>query len=83
MIGVKGLDGGADDYLVKPFALEELLARLRVIVRRSTGYVESTIELHGLVISLARNTVEWRPGVLSTRYILYQRFPRPNSRRIC
>jgi len=61
---VKGLDGGADDYLVKPFALQELLARLRVIVRRSTGYVESTIELHGLVISLARNTVEYNGAAI-------------------
>lgn len=61
---VKGLDGGADDYLVKPFALQELLARLRVIVRRSTGFVESTIELHGLVISLASNTVEYKGAAI-------------------
>ncbi|MGB5446800.1 MAG: response regulator [Psychromonas sp.] len=56
---VKGLDGGADDYLVKPFALQELLARLRVIVRRESGYVESDIKLHGFIISLAKNTVEF------------------------
>ena len=37
---VKGLDAGADDYLVKPFALEELGARLRALLRRSGGPIE-------------------------------------------
>jgi two-component system response regulator MprA len=37
---VKGLDAGADDYLVKPFSLDELLARIRALLRRSHGEVE-------------------------------------------
>jgi two-component system OmpR family response regulator/two-component system response regulator QseB len=40
---VEGLDQGADDYLVKPFDLDELLARLRALVRRRQGRVETTL----------------------------------------
>ncbi len=36
---VKGLDAGADDYLVKPFAFDELLARIRVLIRRTNGQI--------------------------------------------
>ncbi|MGF1667110.1 MAG: response regulator transcription factor [Acidimicrobiia bacterium] len=57
---VSGLDAGADDYLVKPFALDELLARLRALLRRS-GVSESAETLHvaDLVLDPSARTV-WR-----------------------
>lgn len=61
---VEGLDGGADDYMVKPFALEELLARLRVMIRRISGFADANIELHGVTVSLSTQHVEVNGEVL-------------------
>ena len=47
---VRGLDTGADDYLVKPFDLTELLARLRALIRRSAGQASSSLEVRDVVI---------------------------------
>ncbi|MCP5074254.1 MAG: response regulator transcription factor [Rhodobacteraceae bacterium] len=49
---VEGIDAGADDYLVKPFQMEELISRLRALIRRSSGQVQPVIELGELTIDL-------------------------------
>ncbi|HUC85700.1 MAG TPA: response regulator transcription factor [Candidatus Acidoferrales bacterium] len=54
---VKGLDTGADDYVVKPFDLEEVFARLRAIIRRSTNQTTNVIELGAVKIDTAARNV--------------------------
>ena len=54
---VKGLDGGADDYVVKPFDLEEIFARLRAVIRRSKNKAANQIEIGDVKIDLARRNV--------------------------
>ena len=54
---IKGLDLGADDYLIKPFDFGELLARIRALVRRKYGNTSNTMEIDDLCIDIAKKTV--------------------------
>ncbi|WP_017930161.1 response regulator transcription factor [Robiginitomaculum antarcticum] len=65
---VAGFDAGADDYLTKPFHTEELLARLRALLRRSAGHSTDTLDIGGLIVDTraARAFVEGRPVKLTS-----------------
>lgn len=54
---VKGLDLGADDYLVKPFAFDELLARIRAMTRKRTGNRKNQFSIADLTVDIERRTV--------------------------
>lgn len=80
---VEGLDAGADDYLGKPFDLEELSARLRAMMRRHEGRAEALIRWNGLILDPASQTGEMggRPVRFSRREfaILHALIERPGQ----
>ena len=55
---IRGLDGGADDYVVKPVDLHELAARLRALVRRAHGQPQELLQVDGLVLDPAGRTAQ-------------------------
>jgi two-component system OmpR family response regulator len=61
---VLGLDEGADDYIVKPFATEELLARIRAVLRRHGGSASSALHAGEIVLNLASHEVTFRSTAL-------------------
>ncbi|SED12364.1 transcriptional regulator, winged helix family [Rhodobacter sp. 24-YEA-8] len=63
---VAGLDAGADDYLGKPFELDELAARLRAILRRRQGRAESHLSWNGFVLDPARMR-----GIIAGREVIF------------
>ena len=66
---VKGLDAGADDYLLKPYDMDELLARVRALTRRAAGRAEPVYEHQNVTIRPATReaSVDGQPVVLSAR----------------
>ena len=68
---VRGLDGGADDYLPKPFELPELLARIRALIRRAAGNANNNLAIGDITVDLAGHTVTKRgaPVTLTAREI--------------
>ena len=57
---IAGLDGGADDYVVKPFDFDELKARIRAVVRRHDGHRSSSIVAGAVELDIARHAVSFR-----------------------
>jgi DNA-binding response OmpR family regulator len=80
---VRGLDTGADDYLVKPFAFQELLARIRTLLRRPTHVLPTELRAGDLVLDPAARTVTRgaQPVELSTKeFALLELFMRNQGR---
>lgn len=84
-----GLDSGADDYLVKPFALAELLSRVRALARRSYGMVDQGIEVRGLAlledarrVTVHGEEIDLSPSEFDILALLLKRLDRVVTRRL-
>ena len=76
---IEGLDAGADDYLVKPFALEELSARIRALLRRAARAGPALLEVHDVRLDTARRVASrgGREFTLTSReYVMLELFMR-------
>jgi two-component system copper resistance phosphate regulon response regulator CusR/two-component system response regulator QseB len=82
---IKGLDLGADDYLAKPFSMDELLARLRALIRRQQAVKDTVIEHRNLKMDLLNRSVtqNGNPVEMTTReFMLLETFLRNPGRTL-
>jgi DNA-binding response OmpR family regulator len=81
---VKGLDLGADDYLSKPFSMDELLARVRALLRRSAGQCQSVLEFEELTLDTVNRkvTMGGKPVELTPREFSILEFLLHNKDRV-
>ena len=81
---VQGIDGGADDYVGKPFQIEEVFARIRALIRRASGNVSSEIRLGAVALdtATARVTLDGAPVKLTSHEFRVLSYLMHHARRV-